>query len=214
MACADDRRHASNAPQRIAIYPARRVRPPYNRCVRATGRRCAATVLRRPRPSLSGDAMDSGRCVTLVLAAGLAVAANAPMAQAQRGQPRPIELGIDAALAYDDGDNISRTSFTIPVPRFRVGFFMSDGISLEPFFSLQYARTEFESDAFEQSVSVTQYDLGLGLRFHFASDRTRSQPYLRPFVGISGLSVDDDDDDVRSEERRVGKEGRGGWWPC
>ena len=144
--------------------------------------------------------MHSVRSVTLALAAGLAVAASTSVAQAQRGQPRPIELGIDAALAYEDRENSSLTSFSVPVPRLRVGFFVGDAVSLEPFFSLQYNRVEI--DELDESFSATQYDLGLGILFHFATDRTRSQPYVRPFVGISGISADDggeDDDDSASQ---------------
>lgn len=69
-----------------------------------------------------------------------------------------------------------------------------------PFFSLQYNRIEV--GGLEESSSATQSDLGLATLFHFASDRTRSQPYLRPFVGNSGISADDgaeDDDDLANQ---------------
>ena len=148
--------------------------------------------------------MHSVRRITLALAAGLAFAATATPVEAQRSQPRPIELGIDAALAYEDLDEVSRTSFSVPIPRFRVGFFIGDAISLEPFFSLQYNRLEVED--LDESFSATQYDLGLAMLFHFAADRTRSQPYVRPFIGISGLSTDDggEDDDTSASQPQVG----------
>lgn len=135
--------------------------------------------------------MQYARPLSLALAVGLAVSTTA---HAQAGRSRPIEFGIDAALSYQDLDNASLTSFAVPVPRIRVGFFASDAISIEPFFSLQYNRTEVDDDLADVSFSLTQYDLGVGVLFHFASDRTRSQPYFRPFVGISGISADDDDD--------------------
>ena len=129
------------------------------------------------------------RWMSLTVAVGLAVTAAA------RAQARPIEIGIDAALAYEDADNVSVTSLTVPVPRLRVGFFVGDAVSLEPFFSLRYTRAEVDSPILgERTQSFTEYDLGVGLLFHFATDRTRSQPYLRPFVGIRGFSADDDDD--------------------
>lgn len=135
--------------------------------------------------------MTFARTWFIALAAGLAIGTTA---HAQAGARRPIELGIDAALAYEDADNVSATSFTVPVPRLRVGFFVGDAVSLEPFFSLQYTRTEIEGGFLDgETVSVTQYDLGLGLLFHFATDRSRSQPYVRPFIGIRGFSADDDD---------------------
>jgi len=77
------------------------------------------------------------------------------VARAQRGQPRPIELGIDAALAYEDLDEVSRTLFSIPVPRFRVRFFLTDAVSLEPFVSLQYNRIELDES--DESFSAPQY---------------------------------------------------------
>jgi hypothetical protein len=62
--------------------------------------------------------MHSVWWVALALAAGLAVAESPFAARVQRGQPRPIELGIDAALAYEDLDEVPRS---IPVPRFVSG---------------------------------------------------------------------------------------------
>jgi hypothetical protein len=133
--------------------------------------------------------MRFARWMSLVLAVGLAATGTAV------AQARPIELGMDAAFAYDDGDDASVTSLTIPVPRLRVGFFIGDAVSLEPFFSLRYTRVNVDSPVLgDETQSFTEYDLGLGMLFHFASDRTRSQPYLRPFFGIRGFSSDDDDD--------------------
>ncbi|HEX6051127.1 MAG TPA: outer membrane beta-barrel protein [Gemmatimonadaceae bacterium] len=133
--------------------------------------------------------MQLARSMALALAVGLAAPLGA------HAQARPIEIGLDAALAYDDADGASVTSLTIPVGRLRVGFFVSDAVSLEPFFALQYTRAEVDVPVVgDRTTSFTQYDLGLGLLFHFATDRTRSQPYLRPFVGVRGFSSDSDDD--------------------
>src|SRR5688572_17727660 len=51
--------------------------------------------------------MHSVRWVALALAAGLAVAESPSVARAQRVQPRPIELGIDAAIAYEDLESVA-----------------------------------------------------------------------------------------------------------
>jgi hypothetical protein len=135
--------------------------------------------------------MQSARIVMLGLAAGLAVGSDV---QAQDlGQRRPIEIGMDAALSYESADDISQTAFTLPVPRVRIGFFVSEAISLEPIFSLQYARTKDDDPIFGGGTSsFTQYDLAVGLLYHFSPDRTRSQVYLRPFAGIRGFSGEDD----------------------
>ncbi len=147
--------------------------------------------------------MVSVRTMMLTFAAGLAVAATAGAQNA--GPRRPIELGIDAALAYEDADDVSATTLTLPVPRVRLGFFIGDALSLEPFFSIQYSRTKVDDNGpFDgETVSVTQYDLGLGLLFHFATDRARTQPYVRPFVGIRGFSASDDDENDSSGNQPI-----------
>lgn len=127
--------------------------------------------------------------MSFALAVGIAAAGAA------HAQARPVEIGLDAALALEDADAADVTSLSVPVPRFRIGIFTGQAISLEPYFSLQYTRAEIESPVLgDRTASFMQYDLGLGLLFHFAADRSRSQPYLRPFVGIRGFSADDDDD--------------------
>lgn len=91
-------------------------------------------------------------------------------------QARPVELGIDGALAISF-DRRTSTSFQLPSQSFRVGFSLSDAVSLEPAVSIDYLRLA-ETDA--------DYVLGLGLGgvFHFVTDRTRSQPYVRPAAGL------------------------------
>jgi hypothetical protein len=110
---------------------------------------------------------------------------------AQRGPARrPIELGIDAALIHESSDNITATRIELPVSRFRVGFFLSDAVSFEPSLSLQYARVTIENPLTgrDNTSSGTSYDMDFGLLYHFSTQRTQTQTFVRPFVGIRGFS--------------------------
>lgn len=102
---------------------------------------------------------------------------------------RPVELGIDAAVTIGLGDN-SVTVVDIPAQAFRIGFFVSDRISLEPKFGL--TTVSGEGDTF------TSYIAELGLLYHFYRARVRPDPYpypspasafyVRPFAGFVGAS--------------------------
>ena len=133
---------------------------------------------------------------TMLLALGLTVSAIVPQVLgAQRtGAKRPIELGIDAALAYQSGDRVKATTLSIPVTRFRAGFFLSDAVSFEPSIALHYSHVTVENQATgnETTSSGTDYDFNLGLLFHFSTDRTRGQTFIRPFVGLRGFSGESD----------------------
>lgn len=135
--------------------------------------------------------LTRGTGLTL-LALATWIAAPRAVAAQDSGARRPIELGIDAALTYESADDVKATVLTLPVPSFRVGFFLSNAISLEPALSLRYARLKIENpiSGEERTTSGTSYDLNLGLLYHFGADRVRSQPYLRPFLGIRGFSGD------------------------
>ena len=85
-----------------------------------------------------------------------------------------IELGIDGALSYESSDNVKTTSITLPVTKFRVGFFVSDAVSFEPSLALQYSRTTFESSVTgdEETFSGTAYDVDFGLLSFLHRSRT------------------------------------------
>ena len=121
----------------------------------------------------------------LTAVAALALFATALSAQAPT--PRPIELGIDAAvdIGLDDGSN---TEISIPAPTFRIGIPISPRVSLEPKFGLRI-RTGNDNTS-------TTYRGELGLLYHFGSDRypgafQRAGLYARPFVGLTDTSVGD-----------------------
>lgn len=107
--------------------------------------------------------------------------------------PRPVELGMDAAATIGLGDN-SVTVVEIPDRAFRIGFFFTDRISLEPKFGL--TTISGGGDTF------TSYLAELGLLYHFYRARTRADRdpypspvaafYVRPFLGLLGTSDGDD----------------------
>ena len=135
--------------------------------------------------------MVLARCV-VYLSLTVLVAASHAGAQASDAR-RPIELGLDAALSYESSDLAKVTSLTVPVSAVRVGFFVGDAVSIEPFGSIRYTHIEFEDEIFDdESSSFTSYDFGVGLLYQFSSDRARAQPFIRPFVGLSGVRGDDE----------------------
>jgi hypothetical protein len=110
------------------------------------------------------------------VAAALALVSSIASAQ----DPRPLELGIDAGIAFGLEDpNV--TVVAIPLQSFRIGFVMTDQVSIEPMFSLNSIRVEGDN--------FTTYSAALGLLYHFGI--FRSGPYVRPFFGVTGFSGDD-----------------------
>ena len=127
----------------------------------------------------------------------VALAAIVALATPAAAQTR-TELGIDAAASFGLGDQ-SSVGFTFPASRFRLGFFQPGSrLSIEPALGLAYTKTE-GSDGF------LFYDLELGALYHLRPITVASRgsnvveaigtaPYLRPFVGVSGVTGGDDGD--------------------
>jgi hypothetical protein len=97
-----------------------------------------------------------------------------------RAQTNPIELGIDAALAVSI-DDPRVTTIAIPVQQFRVGFFRSPTVSIEPTLAINYINIEDFGD-------LSTITLGVGVLFHTSPDRARSRAYFRPFAGFTKIS--------------------------
>jgi hypothetical protein len=156
----------------------------------------AASGLVSRRPHFPNQERLKMHARTMLLVLGLTISAIVPQALgAQRtGAKRPIELGVDAALAYQSGDRVKVTTLSIPVTRFRAGFFLTDAVSFEPSIALHYTHATRENTATgnETTSSGTDYDFDFGLLFHFSTDRTQSQTFIRPFVGLRGFSGDSD----------------------
>lgn len=110
---------------------------------------------------------------------------------------RGTELGIDAGVAIGLGDN-SQTRIDIPAQSLRVGFPMTDRISIEPKLGLSIITGD--GDTF------SSYRAEVGALYHLAprADRMRSGVYVRPFVGLSGFSAGSDDNDVSDTNGLIG----------
>lgn len=138
----------------------------------------------------------------IALPALLALAATTADAQ------RRLELGTDVGVVFGLGDQ-SSINIDFPGSRFRVGFFRPDSrISIEPALGFSY-------DKVEGADGLFVYDLELGALYHFrpivltpddpAAPVTRvAPPYVRPFIGLTGFTGGDVDDNEFSAGVGIG----------
>ena len=134
------------------------------------------------------------RIISSYVAALAAVVALATPAAAQNR----VELGIDAAAIFGLGDQ-SSVNITFPASRFRVGFFQPNSrLSIEPALGLAFNKVE-------DADGLLFYDLELGALYHLRPiivasrggtvvDAVGTAPYIRPFVGITGVTGSGDGD--------------------
>lgn len=122
--------------------------------------------------------------IRAAIASALFFASSAAGAQTSRG----VELGIDAGVTIGLGDN-SRTEINLPAQSFRVGFAMTERISLEPKIRLNI----FTGGG----ATISSYRAELGALYHLSprADRMRSGVYVRPFAGLAGFNADNDGND-------------------
>lgn len=111
------------------------------------------------------------------LLAGLVLATPAA---AQRG----VELGLDGNISRTSSDGGDVTDINIPLSRARVGFYLSDLVSIEPSLSLTYLDTDLGS--------LTSMALGGGFLYHFNGDRARARPFVEGNVQLNYLDVGDE----------------------
>jgi len=128
------------------------------------------------------------RTISSYVAALSAIVALATPATAQSR----VELGIDAAAIFGLGDQ-SSTTITFPASRFRLGFFQPGSrVSIEPALGLAYTKTE-------GADGILFYDLEVGALYHLSPiivagrggtvvDAVGTAPYIRPFIGVSGVT--------------------------
>ncbi|HEX6614705.1 MAG TPA: outer membrane beta-barrel protein [Gemmatimonadales bacterium] len=119
--------------------------------------------------------MRAHSCVLAVLVGSLCLTAPA------LAQGHPVELGLDAGASFTLS-NPTVTTISIPVQDLRAGFFVSDRAEVEPRVALNYLKAESDD-------ALTTITAALGVLVHFSGDRDRSQPYLRPFGGLSLIDV-------------------------
>jgi hypothetical protein len=118
----------------------------------------------------------------LILGA-ISLALTASAADAQRASHRssgPIELGIDGGVTFGIG-NTNGTVVSLPTQVFRLGYFLSDNVEIEPRVSI--------NSISGGGASITAYSMEAGVLFQPAGDRVGKGLYLRPFLGVSGVNV-------------------------
>jgi hypothetical protein len=115
----------------------------------------------------------------IAFSASQASAQRRPYYDRDRDNDRPIELGVDAGVSFGL-DEPSVTTIGIPIRSFRVGFFFTDNVSLEPSFGLTSVHVEGET--------FTQYEAALALLLHLSRYSPASGIYVRPFAGVTGVS--------------------------
>ena len=113
----------------------------------------------------------------------LAVAVSASSLSAQGARSRGVvELGIDGGVTFVI-DAPRSTYVFLPVQSFRVGFFLDDKIEIEPSFHFN----SFHGDG----AHANEYDFGLGALYSPSGDRVGTGFYIRPYVGVTGVSGTD-----------------------
>jgi hypothetical protein len=111
----------------------------------------------------------------------LALAASAGVAGAQRNsRGYPIEFGVDGGIAFVFSSP-TVTVLSLPAQDFRVGFILDNTWELEPRFGLNSISSN--------GNHVTSYQAALGVLYHLRKNPTGKGAYLRPFLGLSGVST-------------------------
>jgi hypothetical protein len=91
-------------------------------------------------------------------------------------QARPIELGLDGAVAVKV-DEPRVFTVSLPIQTFRVGFFVSEQVAVEP-------RVAWNLVKVQDLDAVSTLSGEVGLLYHFAASPERSRAFVRPFAGI------------------------------
>ncbi len=104
------------------------------------------------------------------------VATTSATAAAQEG----LEIGMDAALAFDLTDPTALT-FDLPVSQVRVGFPAGGRFTIEPALGVNYLKVE-DTDA------VAFVNADIGALYHFGMDMHRGL-YVRPRIGFTLVHV-------------------------
>lgn len=110
----------------------------------------------------------------------LAIVTPSASAQRRSSVAHPVELGVDGGIIFGL-DAPKATIVSLPLQDFRVGFFMSDFLELEPRFNL--------NSIHGGGQSLTTYTVELGALYMPSGDRVGKGFYFRPFLGISGASA-------------------------
>jgi opacity protein-like surface antigen len=130
-------------------------------------------------PFSRGDTMKTLR-FGLALFAAAAIGLPSQL-DAQSGS---VEIGFDTGLTYtmysdtDFTDSDNQTSINVPQQSIRLGFFVSDQLSIEPVVGFSY------TDNF-LGESLTQLAVAGRVLYHFSADPTRPRFYLGGGAGFN-----------------------------
>jgi hypothetical protein len=117
----------------------------------------------------------------------LALSATAANAQRTRSSGGPVELGIDGGVQFGlDDPNL--TVVQLPIQAFRLGYFLSDKLELEPRLNL--------NSIHGGGFSLTTYQFELGVLFIPKGDRVGKGLYVRPLLGVIGASGEGSSDNT------------------
>ena len=121
-----------------------------------------------------------GFALLALLLVSASASAQRPRARTSAAQRSIWELGFDSQLAFGF-DTPKVTVLSIPAASIRAGYWASDVLSIEPFFSLSHVSVQ-------GGGSGSAYALGAGGLYHFSENRAKSQIYVRPFLTFVGTS--------------------------
>ena len=105
-------------------------------------------------------------------------------------QSRPVEIGFDTGLVLsitsdkDGWEYWNTTEIAVPLQSIRVGFFVSDRVSIEP--SVSFSYTDFGDE------SLTTLGLGAGVLYHFTDDATQPRFYIGGGAALGMIDVVDE----------------------
>lgn len=127
------------------------------------------------------------------IAAAAALVLAVPLTtSAQQGA---VEFGVDAGIEYDivDDEGTIETddvfSAQLPGQRFRVGFFVSDRVVVEPGIALTFI------DVGDNSFTDLTLDAALG--YHFSADPDRTRFFVHGGGAFNVIDLDGDESDTQ-----------------
>ena len=128
--------------------------------------------------------------LSVVLSMSLLAIATASAGAQTTQSANQVELGIDAVITSTVGSSPNYTTVSIPDAQFRVGFFVSNDLSIEPRIGIMSVSGG--------GSTYTTYNGELGLLYHFVpGERPGTGVYVRPFAGFTGVSAGGSDTHAR-----------------
>lgn len=132
--------------------------------------------------------MNRGLAIAIVFACLEASVPQTALGQGRGSLELGFDLGVDIALSYErqfydiyyDRRKDQRVSMDLPIPRFRIGFFLTDYVQIEPTFGLTF----LAGDELEASSSSVGLVTNIGFR-----PLTTVSPFLQTGVLMKGMTL-------------------------